>query len=302
MNRYKKGDIIEDHLLSSVYGAYNVNKETEFVKSFFGKDEVNTILEACGLSPLEDFNPIYEKNIMVGLSPMRADLLFELDNTIYYFEIMSQSNNGKWDNDHHKQMILKQTILSLDYDVYTFSVAFKEFEPAYIEQINNMENNFAIHLRFNDNGYFADVYGAEEKKREVSIASKARNDIGIKWLEIASSKMGFKNRKETICNNRYIYIGKGYSGSKGIEWSLNNNNGTIGIKLCGSDLYKYNTNIEDVINHLKSNVSGFEYIKSRDTNILFKFNTEDYSDVNVEFLKKVTETYASYIGLNDLLK
>jgi len=173
MKRYTKGNRLEDHTLADVIKAYGAKGEVEFVDKFFGDEEMNAILEACNFSPLQDIDRTLEHKVRIGTSTTkRADLTFQHEDELFYFEVMSQSGNGKWDDDHHYQILGKTKKLELEYgdgNVHTFAIAFKEFDAAYLEDIQRMDNGYAVHLRFNDSGYFADVYGAEEKKTKKTI-------------------------------------------------------------------------------------------------------------------------------------
>jgi len=231
MKRYSKGIKTNDHTLTDVFSAYECNRETQFVEAFFGKEEMNTVIEACGLSSIEDIDRKLETPITIGMATKRADLTFEDEGQMYYFEVMSQSQKGKWDNDHHEQFYLKSNRLKQDYEqVYSFAIAFKEFDAPYLNEFSKMEDSYAIHLRFNDQGYFADVYGIEEKKEKVSVKLASLEELGLKWMKVASSEMGFKNRKELPHRSRYLYIGKAYTGSRlGIEWVINQKNHDLGI-------------------------------------------------------------------------
>lgn len=313
MKRYSKGIKTNDHALADVFSAYECNRETQFVESFFGKEEMNTVIEACGLSSIEDIDRKLETPITIGMATKRADLTFEDEGQMYYFEVMSQSQGGKWDNDHHEQFYLKSNRLKQDYEqVYSFAIAFKEFDAPYLNEFSKMEDSYAIHLRFNDQGYFADVYGIEEKKEKVSVKLASLEDLGSKWMKVASSEMGFKNRKELPHRSRYLYIGKAYTGSRlGIEWVINQKNNDLGIKISGYLVKDHGlTRIIDetgkIIDNIKSKVPGFEFVKessgANDKTISFKFDNTDFSEENVKLLKDITIAFAEELGIEKLLK
>lgn len=168
--RYQKAVKSIDHDLETIMSAYDAAGEVDFVKTFFGEEEINTILEECGLTPVENIKAQLEYPVQIGLATKRADLVFENEGSLYYLEVMSKSHKGKWDNDHHEQFYLKSARLKQQHDdVYSFAIAFKEFDAAYLEEFSKMEDSYAIHLRFTDQGYFADVYGIEEKRQKVSV-------------------------------------------------------------------------------------------------------------------------------------
>lgn len=313
MKRYNKGIRSIDHKLSEVFSAYECSRETEFVDKFFGEEEMNTILEACGLSHIENINRNIETPISIGMATKRADLTFEDEGQLYYFEVMSQSQNGKWDNDHHEQFYLKSNRLKQDYEqVYSFAIAFKEFEAAYLNEFSKMEDSYAIHLRFTDQGYFADVYGIEDKKEKVSVKLASLEELGLKWMNIATSEMGFNNRKDYPHRSRYLYIGKPYTGSRlGIEWVINQKQNDFGIKISGylvkdHGLTKIIDETGKIIDNIKMKVPGFEFVKEssgmNDKTISFKFDNTDFSKENVKLLRDITIAFAEELGIENLLE
>jgi hypothetical protein len=56
MNRYKKGEILESHSLEKVFSSYESTKEVEFVSNFFTIEEINYILDSCGLAIIVEKN------------------------------------------------------------------------------------------------------------------------------------------------------------------------------------------------------------------------------------------------------
>lgn len=313
MKRYSKGIKTNDHTLTDVFSAYGCNRETQFVEAFFGKEEMNTVIEACGLSSIEDIDRKLETPITIGMATKRADLTFEDEGQMYYFEVMSQSQKGKWDNDHHEQFYLKSNRLKQDYEqVYSFAIAFKEFDAPYLNEFSKMEDSYAIHLRFNDQGYFADVYGIEEKKEKVTVKLASLEELGLKWMKVASSEMGFNNRKDLPHRSRYLYIGKAYTGSRlGIEWVINQKNNDLGIKISGYLVRDHGLNriIDEtgkILDSIKSKVPGFEFVKessgANDKTISFKFDNTDFSEENVKLLKDITVAFAEELGIENLLK
>ena len=313
MKRYSKGIKTNDHTLAEVFSSYECNRETQFVEAFFGKEEMNTVIEACGLSSIEDIDRKLETPITIGMATKRADLTFEDEGQMYYFEVMSQSQKGKWDNDHHEQFYLKSNRLKQDYEqVYSFAIAFKEFDAPYLNEFSKMEDSYAIHLRFNDQGYFADVYGIEEKKEKVTVKLASLEELGLKWMKVASSEMGFNNRKDLPHRSRYLYIGKAYTGSRlGIEWVINQKNNDLGIKISGYLVRDHGLNriIDEtgkILDSIKSKVPGFEFVKessgANDKTISFKFDNTDFSEENVKLLKDITVAFAEELGIENLLK
>lgn len=312
--RYVKAIKPVDHDLDTVMSAYGASGEVEFVKNFFGVEEINTILEECGLTAVDNVKPQLEHPVLVGTNTKRADLTFEVEDQLYYFEVMSKSHKGKWDNDHHEQIMTKTFKFGLDYgsdNVHTFAIAFKEFDAVYLNDIQRMENGYAVHLRFNDQGYFADVYGIEEKREKVSVKLASMEEVGQKWLDLAREKMGFDNRKDVPQRSRWLYIGKAYTGRRiGIEWVMNQKMDTLGIKIHGEivkdhGLTKYIDSTQEIIDGISETVEGFEFIKysngESDRTITFKFDAEDFSDQNVKLLENITRAFAEQLNISELL-
>ena len=191
MSRYAKGKRLEDHTFSDVIKSYGAKGEVEFVNKFFKEEEINTILEACNFNKIKGIDRNLEHPIKIGTSTKRADLTFPNDDELFYFEVADQSGSGKWDTAHHEQIMTKTFKLGLEYgleNVHTFAIAFKEFDPIYLEDIQKWENAFAVHLRFNDTGYYADVYGAEEKKTKKTVKLASANKFAQKLMDISNGK------------------------------------------------------------------------------------------------------------------
>jgi hypothetical protein len=313
MDRYKKGKELEDHGLGTIFSRYDSRQETEFVAAFFEKIECNSILEKCGLSQVEEFDRELEHQVQIGYSTKRADLVFEgPDDSVYYFEVMSQSGDGRWDDAHHQQFYLKSTRLSQIYEnVYAFAIAFKEFDPQYLEEISRVDNWYAIHLRFNDHGYFVDVYGVEQKKQKQATKNLEKEELGIRLLEMATA-FGWKNRSDKPISSNYLFVGKGWEGKKyrGIEWVLSSRPDRMGIKLHGQ-LYKeepfrtINMNPESIVSIIEEKVPGVKFLPfgaKLDRAYYFEFDKTDLSDTNIAKLRSITEIFAEIFKIESLLK
>lgn len=316
MERYKRGKSYDPHSLDKVFSAYGASRETEFVKSFFDDNEIDAILNICGL-PSAQFgaDKSLEEKVYVGTAAKRADLIVKDEDTIYYFEVMSQLNGGKWDNDHHEQFLLKTMKLALSYgedNVHSFAVAFKEFDAPYLEDIQRMENGYAVHLRFDDTGWYPDVYGIEEKEKKKREVNDSIEERGKKWLDLTASKLNFKNRKDTVERNRYLYIGKAFKGVRmGIELALNSRENEMGIKLNGNlvaepGLSKIVDDTDAVVKAMQEKVPDFKFIKythgSTDRTVMFEFDSTNYSDENMQLLKDICIAFAEECNVAELLE
>jgi hypothetical protein len=305
MQRYKKGVRTADHGLEQIFSAYNSTRETEFVQAFFSTEEINSILESCGLETLQNPEPILERPVKIGVNTTkRADLVFENEDQAYYFEVMSQSGAGRWDDDHHQQMLLKTKKLELEYGsdlVYTFAVAFKEFDPIYLDDIQKMDNCYAVHLRFNEHGYFADVYGIEEKSRKTAIKLQTVSEVAQRWLDLAAEH--FPNRKNTPRSNRYLDIGKGIQGNKGIEWVISSRGNRIGIKLHGHLYNQYECKSDEILKHIQEQTGILLTSKgTHDQTFWHDMNLEDLSAHNKDQMIQITRAFAEYFDLSFYLE
>jgi hypothetical protein len=307
MNRPKKAVKKRDLELSEIFKLYNVSNETSFVKAFFEQTEVNEILQDCGFSPLNTFEPEFEFPIKVGHSTKRADLVIKNVNTsttVYYFEVMSQMRNGKWDDEHHEQFILKRSSLQAEYgadNVYTFPVAFKEFDTCYLDMFQKFDDCFAIHLRFFPD-YKIDVYGVEEKKERVSEKKSRKIQIGQKLSELLSTRI------KAIHVEKYniIKVGEFITNSQGIEVYVRGET-KLAIKL-HRDLYKkrfskFNELIPEIIENLNNEIPGiYEDSETQDYRIDFNFDCTDYSNENIDKLAGIIKVFAETANLDKFIK
>lgn len=317
MSRYAKGIKLEDHIFSDVIKSYGAKGEVEFVNKFFKEEEMNAILEACGFNPVKDIDRTLEHKVKIGTSTKRADLTFQNEDDLFYFEVADQSGSGKWDTSHHEQIMTKTFKFGLEYgleNVHTFAIAFKEFDPMYLEDIQKWENAYAVHLRFNDTGYYADVYGAEEKKTKKTVKLASVNKLAQKLMAISLS-FGWDNRNENPCAQKYCYIGKGINGTKyGLEWVASPKNDRLGIKLTGGKhpsslnapdaFYEHFENPDKTVNFLKKEIPNFksyEIRSKKDPIVYFEFDSLNDSNENLEFLKNVTMKFAEFLQLSDLI-
>ena len=168
MGRYKYNQPPANHDLKKIYENYNVTREVDFVREFFRAEEIsNIILESCGEKPqsIEDIR--FEYAISFGKTSYRADCFVTTNKGYFYFEVMSMSNKGKWDQEHHQQFFIKHNKLKQIFeDVRSFAIGFGEFESCFVDEILNMEDAFAVELNFNDYGYNLNVHGKEQKQEE----------------------------------------------------------------------------------------------------------------------------------------
>jgi hypothetical protein len=298
VKRYSKKNFIADDSLSTVLENYKCKGEVDFVKTFFQKEEINSLLESCGLPILPTGEIEYEYPIKVGNNIKRADLLIKSDDSAFYVEVMSKSNDGKWDNSHHEQFIIKNFKLSKEFDsLFSFAISFQEFDPCFLDEISKEDNWFAIHLRFNNGEYSYDVYGVEEKKKKVAEFNEDKNKLGLELMSYFKSK-GILRREEIYSQN-YIYVGQG-NHRKGIEYSMGSLPNRIGIKLYGglySNEFKWLADdIDSLLKHFKFHFPTLNFSLRKNT-LHFDFNKLDKSEKNLLILKEVYECYSEYVGI-----
>jgi len=81
--RYKRGTIEPEDEINKIFERYSVSKETEFVKNFFGLEEINAILEECGFESLtedDEYTIHLEYPVRIGVgTPLRADLVVKTE-------------------------------------------------------------------------------------------------------------------------------------------------------------------------------------------------------------------------------
>jgi hypothetical protein len=315
MARYQEGIRQEDHSLAEVFSAYGAKGEVEFVDIFFGQQEMNTIIKACGFEPILDIDRTLEHKVRIGTSTVkRADLTFEHSDELFYFEVMSQAGDGKWDDDHHYQILGKTKKLELEYgegNVHTFAIAFKEFDAAYLEDIQKMENGYAVHLRFNDSGYFADVYGIEQKNTKRTIKLGEFEDYGQKIMDALS----FKNRRNKPAEGRYLYIGATHPETDkqryaGIELVMyTGNKSVLGIKLHSAirrlDAFKsISDDLPAIIAKVSELCPAFEGKNAQPSiggTIKFDFDLVNFSDNDIKELECIIKAYAEVCGCPELV-
>lgn len=315
MKRYSKGKRHEDHSLTDVFKAYGAKGEVEFVDKFFGEEEINAILEACNFSPLQGIDRTLEHKVRIGISTIkRADLTFQHEDELFYFEVADQSGNGKWDDNHHYQILGKTKKLELesgDGNVHSFAIAFKEFDPAYLDDIQKMDNGYAVHLRFNDSGYFADVYGAEEKKTKKTIKLGELEEYGQHIMD----SLSFKNRRSKPAEGRYLYVGASHPETEkfryaGIELVMFTGKNILGIKIHSKmrlleQFVASADSLESVISDMTKQCVSFASKNpkvSRGGTIQFDFNVANPTETDLQELECIVNAFADSIGCPELLK
>jgi hypothetical protein len=195
MKTYQFIPTTTQHTLKQIFENYAVTKEVEFVKTFFSEENIMNIISECGLEKperLEDF--VFEYPVKFGISSYRADLVVESESSCYYFEVMSTSNKGVWDQDHHLQFFLKHTKLNQMYDdVKSFAVSFGEFDPRFSEEICKMENTFGVHLEFTDYGFKINVICKEQKKVQQNLHNELCLEFWGRTLQNIKKTSSFFN-------------------------------------------------------------------------------------------------------------
>lgn len=297
--------------LSEVFRKLNVENEKEFVKKFFTLGVVSEILEDCGIEiPNEEKDIQYDISIKMGKGTLFPDILFSVgDGDLFvYFEVMSQKDGGRWDDEHHRQLILKRAALEVEYgpDVMCFAVAFKEFDDEYRSFFTGLDNCYGIQVYFDEkNEYDINVLGLDEKKEKNRMKISEANKVCEKW----SNKLNENGLKCSPEKNwlSYANVGKPYNGTKkGIQFLFKREN-KVGIKLHGI-LYskdEFNWMIQDsnlVVEKLKklTNCSFTVSSALKDKTFIFDFQKDDFSIENLNLLKLIYNSFREVTALDKL--
>jgi len=298
------------HSIGDVYSKWGVNKETEFVKKFFTEERINEILAACGLEKIKDLNPIFEYPVEVGRSTKRADIVVRHDDEFYYFEVMSSSQDGEWDQEHHEQFLQKSQILGLDGQrVHAFAIAFKEFHPDFRDQITMCPDAYAVDIKFDDRGWCVNNTLLSNRKTINSAMITGENFLS------GLGKLGVQNRKLSVTYGTYVCfgVGKEIENNRGIELRFNaKKQDALGIKLHG-DLYKkrfsHVANAPELLMEKLQTVEGFKTAGANDgisgkSDVVFNFafDTTDTSEENVRFLHNVVSAFAAACEIEHYLQ
>lgn len=299
---FKKKEKIPLLSLSEVYEKLKVENEVEFVKKFFTQNELIKILEDCGIEMLnENIDVQYDDSIKMGKSTLFPDILLSIGDQIFYFEVMSQKDGGRWDDDHHRQLILKRASLEVTNgpEVMCFAVAFKEFDIEYQQFFTELDNCYGMHISFDQsNEYSIDVLGLDMKKEKYDNKVSEANKICEKWFtKLIENKLEcFLERS----NSSYANIGKPYNGSKRHVQFLFKNKDKLGIKLHG-DLYKHKTqkfkwmvDEPDLVCAKMEELTGIKFTNSageKDKTFIFDFNKDNMSQENVDLLILISNAF-----------
>ena len=321
MNRYSHKRPATNHDLATVYSRYNAKHEPDFVEKFFRKEELTAIIEECGIPLPAEMRPKPEHTVTLGKSSLRADLVIEDEGTAYYFEVMSQLGGGRWDDDHHRQLYLKSTRMRQMYDeVHTFAVAFKEFDPCYLEEIQEMDDWYAIVLTFSDEGYKVNVYGSEEKRRKKGQRSSEREELARRWREQLVARGGYPtivtgHSDQAAWNTVVKWRLPNDSTSTELsipfaarkcyfEWAIQSRDNKISVILV-TPQGAFSLDPEEVLRKtqesLEFDLEGARISHKKNTRLHFKFDLQDFSAENVERLDQVTRAFARAVGQEDLL-
>jgi|688.fasta_scaffold466401_1 hypothetical protein len=194
MNPYQFIADKEQHSLETVFEKFKVSNERQFCRKFFTKTEVEKLFPLIGFElPGEILEIIPDKSIKFGDGYLIPDILVIFENETWYLEVMSSTNGGLWDNEHHKQLYIKRERLSQEYgSIKSFAVAFKEFSPCYLEEFCSMPDTYAIQLVFGDEGYRCNVVCQERKRLEDSGRRNLQLDF---WAEFINKFDLLKDKK-----------------------------------------------------------------------------------------------------------
>jgi len=311
--RYKRGKIEPEDEISKIFERYSVAKETEFVKNFFEIEEINAILEECGFESLtedDDYTIHLEYPVRIGVgTPLRADLVIKTETKLYYFEVMSQSALGRWDNSHHYQYLLKSFKLKQETEeVYCFAISFREFDSAYLEDIEKDSSMFGIHLRFSGDHYYVDVYGKDVKvkTRKEGLTAKMENikEISSKLIKLSDDRGCIKDKRTGLKASWFSYIGKGHENSKyGLEVGMHLKD-RASVTIHGAVQHLLEISREEILVKMQKKFpdASFTLTGKKAFYIAFPFDYDSYTDKDLEKALDYLEEFASIIGYSHYLK
>jgi hypothetical protein len=299
---FKKKEKIPLLLLAEVYKKIGIENEKQFVRKFFTQNVLIEILEDCGIEISdEDIDIQYDYSLKFGKGTIYPDILLSIGDQTFYFEVMSQTNGGGWDDDHHRQLAVKKQALEVEYgcEIMCFAVAFKEFDTEYQPFFKEIDNCYGMHISFDQsNEYSIDVLGLDMKKEKYDNKVSDANKVCEKWSKILSEN-GLECIPEKIWKS-YSNIGKPYNGSKRHVQFLFKNKDKLGIKLHG-DLYKHkNQNFKwmvdepDLVCGKMEELTGIKFTNSagvKDKTFIFDFNKDNMSQENVDLLILISNAF-----------
>lgn len=210
MNRYSKRKKEDAHDLDDFFKRYNSRREPEFVKNFFGQEEIEELIGSCGLETPDEYDIEIEYPINVADSYQRGDLvILEKDESgeiesVFYVEVASKSNGGSWDQKHMEQVILKEDALKRKYlgsTIYSFCVSFTDFEPVFLDYITPFENRYAVVLKFYDSGYDVEPYGFSIKSEKSPSGKKYSTKSPVMNVYINGLLVDAKSSREAYFNS-----------------------------------------------------------------------------------------------------
>jgi hypothetical protein len=307
IEHFKKKEKTEELQLNEVFDIVAAKNERDFVRKFFSERQIKTILEECGITlPDEEVEILFDDSLRIGKSTLFPDVLLKVGSQVFYLEVMSQKNGGRWDDDHHQQLILKKTALELIYDeVYTFAVAFKEFDYEYQELFTKLENCYALQLIFDvQKEYTVNVVGLEEKKKKYSKNVSVATTIAVDWMKYLSDA-GLDPRQNENWPS-YVTVGKTFNGTKqGIEFLFKNKN-KIGIKLQGGlyrkEKFKWIVDSPEIVVNQMDQEFNLNFTAGsgvKDKTFEFDFEKDNYNEENIELLKKIYEKFRDVVKFDE---
>jgi len=307
MEPFKKKVKTEEMSLPEVFSVVSAKNERDFVRKFFSSKQTQSILEECGITlPEEEFEMLFDDSLRIGKSTLFPDVLLKVGSQVFYLEVMSQKNGGRWDDDHHQQLILKKTALELIYDeVYTFAVAFKEFDYEYQELFTKLENCYALHLVFDINKeYTVNILGLEEKKTKYNKNVSVANTVAVEWIKYLND-MGLEPRQNENWPS-YVTVGKTFNGTKqGIEFLFKNKN-KLGIKIQGGlyrkDKFKWILDDAETVAEQMNEEFDLNFVAGsglKDKTFEFDFEKDNFDSGNLVLLSSVYKKFREVIKFDE---
>jgi hypothetical protein len=194
---YKPAEYKQIHSISQVFSNLEVSKEIEFCSNFFTKENTENFFRLLGIelpSKIEDI--VFNMSIPLGKNVKHPDVIIFFENgPIFYLEVMSQSNFGRWDQNHHEQLYLKKLKLQQIFEgVTTFAISFGEFEPCFIQEICDLDDTYGVELYFTDREYHTKLICGESKIKD---STKYKEKYKEFWFYVQSKVPHFKGLTPT---------------------------------------------------------------------------------------------------------
>jgi len=265
MNPYKLLKTKEPHSIKEIFENFKVQNEKQFCRAWLTIEEATNFFSNSGFELPDKISEIkFDDSLKFGDGVLFPDVLIFFENDdVWYMEVMSTSNNGKWDNEHHKQFYIKKFRLSqMHPNLYSFAISFKPFDPCFSEEICDMENTFGVELIFNQDGYTSNVICKKEEQKKIS---SERDEKLLEFWTILQPKLKFPLSKP----GKWDYVEKCVGDVR------------LGIKSNTKSFYTYMNFKDETLGLYKSLVENKEKIEEKYNCSLTLLENRVYSHIQI---------------------